>query len=195
MERQTGAAQRHPAIGPGFQEAPLRKLWRCQDFVEMAQRRDRELEFVGNGRDLGLGAAAQPRQDQRVHLFGVLLTHGAQLGVARLLGPSGRAHCLHEAFPLRAGAAGQANVAILAGQDHERIGAPGIGGAAAGAGPLHAVMDVEPAIHRDIGSEHVGQRDIDDLAPLSRQARLPRGKAGSGQVGAGLAFQYAGWQG
>ena len=77
------------------------------------------------GFEFGHGVTREPGPEQRIDFFGILLTHGAQILVARLGRPGRVTHYLHEPVPFFARAPTHAYFAVFARQDHIGIGATG----------------------------------------------------------------------
>ena len=141
---------------------------------------------------LGLGHLRQDRQQQRIHFLGILASHLPQGLIARIAGPFGTAERLGQPVPFTARAARKADLAVLAGQDDEGIGATGTGSSASGALPTHAVMNVEAAVHTDIAGQHISQGNIDNARAPGTRRRLQGHQGGGGQVSPGLRRQDLG---
>ena len=120
-----------------------------------------------------------------------MFAHRAQILVTRLRRPRGAAHRTHQSFPFLPRASADANLAVLAGQDHKGIGAAGAGGAATTALPLQAMMNVKTTIAGDIAREHITQRNVDDASHAERIAHAERKQAPGGEHCTGLMFRDA----
>ena len=137
-----------------IQKTALTEVRGFKHLIKSAYGRDDEIVFKGNGFKLCLGALGQPRFQEFIDFSRVLLAHGPQVLVARLRGPLGVTHYLYKPHPLFTGAPADADRAVLARQDHIGVGSARTGCASATARPLQSVVNIDPAVARNIAGQN-----------------------------------------